>query len=390
MISFDNTQIAFAAKSNNELLKAKLLFSIIKSKSMVRFGKWASDFAIKIHFPISWIVKPTIYTHFVGGETLEDCTDTVDGLMTFGVESILDYSAEGAEGDFYIKRTFEETMRSIENAGGNINIPYCVFKPSALCRFSVLEKASAKAHLTEGEQQEYDAFRDKMNALAKRAYELDVRILVDAEHYSTQDAFDEVTNDLMSLYNKKRAIVFNTLQMYRHDRYDHLVKQHEKAKAEGYVYGVKLVRGAYMDFERKKAKDIGYPDPICINKEATDENFNKANLYCLSNIGEIEFFCGTHNEKSNQLLAQAMHDAGLAHNDSRIYFSQLYGMSDNISFTLASNGYRIAKYIPYGPVKEVLPYLIRRAEENTMVEGQTLRELNLINKEWSRRKSKKH
>ncbi len=386
MLNFDNTQLAFRAKTNGQLFKAKILFTLIKSQKMVRFGKWVSNLAISLHLPISWIVKPTIYSHFVGGVALDDCDKIVAELMEYGVESILDYSAEVAEGEFYINRTLAETLKSIYNAGKNRNIPYCVFKPSSLCRFSVLEKVSSGIGLKHEEQEAFDTFKEHINTIVKAAYDNDVRLLVDAEHYATQKAFDDVINALMPIYNKKRAIVFNTLQMYRHDRYEHLVEQHEKAKAEGYIYGVKLVRGAYMEYERERAMRLNYPDPICVSKQATDDNFNRANLYCLEHIGEIEFFCGTHNEESNIILAEAMDKAGLLHNDSRIYFSQLYGMSDNISFTLAAEGYRIAKYIPYGPVKEVLPYLIRRAEENTMVEGQTLRELSLINTEWKRRK----
>lgn len=389
MLDFSNTKIAFQAKSDCELLQSKLLFTIVKNKSMVKLGKFASNIAIKIHFPISWIVKPTLYKHFVGGETPEECNSTINELMKYGVESILDYSAEGAEGEFYINRTFNETLKSIEYAGKTKGIPYAVFKPSGLCRFEVLEKASANKKLTHQEQSEYDTFKQKMNTLAKKAYDKGVRLLVDAEHYSTQQAFDDVVNELMSIYNKERAIVFNTLQMYRHDRYEHLITQHLIAREKGYTYGVKFVRGAYMDEEREQALKHGYLDPICPNKQATDDNFDKANLYCLRHVVDIEFFCGTHNEHSNLTLAQAIHDAGLDHNDSRIYFSQLYGMSDNISFSLASENYRVAKYLPYGPIKEVLPYLIRRAEENTMVEGQTLRELSLINQEYKRRKKEK-
>lgn len=387
MLDFTNTEIAFASKSDAELRSTKLLFEIMKNPSLVKIGKRMSQFAIAIRFPIGWAVKPTIYKHFVGGETLEKCAPCVANLMKYNVLSTLDYSAEGAEGEFFIKRTFDETMRSIENASRNKSIAYTVFKPTAITRFIILEKKSSGTPFTPDEQREFDAYCDKMNKLAEKAHECGVRLLVDAEHYATQQAIDDVTNELMTKYNKQRAIIFNTLQMYRHDRYAHLVEEHKKATEQGYIYGVKFVRGAYMDAERERAITMNYPDPICANKQATDDNFNAAVAYSVEHINNIEMFCGTHNELSNMKLAEAIDKAKLEHNDKRIFFAQLYGMSDNISFSLANAGYNVTKYVPYGPMQEVLPYLIRRAQENTMVEGQTLRELTLIDKEYNRRKN---
>lgn len=364
-----------------------MLFEIMKSPCLVKMGAVMSKLAIAINFPIGWAVKPTIYKHFVGGETLEKCAPCVAELLRYNVQSTLDYSAEGAEGEFYIKRTFDETMRSIEYAGSAKGITYAVFKPTAITRFDILEKKSSNEPFTTSEQKEYDDFCDRMDKLSAKAHECGVRLLVDAEHYATQQAIDDVTNALMPKYNTKRAIVFNTLQMYRHDRYQHLLEEHKKATEGGYYYGVKFVRGAYMDSERARAKEHGYQDPICIDKQATDDNFDAGVLYCVEHIENIEMFCGTHNEHSNMLLAEAIDKKGLKRDDNRIFFAQLFGMSDNISFILAAAGYGVTKYLPYGPMKEVLPYLIRRAQENTMVKGQTLRELTLINSEWKRRKA---
>lgn len=387
MLNFSNTEIAFRSKSDAELKSTKFLFEIMKSPFLVKMGKTMSELAIAIHFPIGWAVKPTIYKHFVGGETLEKCAPCVAELLKYNVLSTLDYSAEGAEGDYYIQRTFNETLRSIEFARGNKGIAYAVFKPTAITRFEILEKKSANRALTESEQKEYDDYCDRMEKLAAKAHECGVRLLVDAEHYATQQAIDDVTNALMVKYNKERAIVFNTLQMYRHDRYQHLLEEHKKAVENGYIYGVKFVRGAYMDSERARAKEMGYRDPICVDKQATDDNFDAGVAYCIEHIETIEMFCGTHNELSNMKLAEAIDKKGLVRNDSRVFFAQLFGMSDNISFALAAEGYGVTKYLPYGPMEEVLPYLIRRAQENTMVKGQTLRELTLINKEWERRKA---
>lgn len=388
MLDFTNTEIAFRSKSDSDLRKAKLLFQVMKNPGLVKSGKILSNIALAIHFPIGWAVKPTIYSHFVGGETLEGCAKCVEELQKYNVESTLDYSAEGAEGDFFIQRTFNETLRSIENAAKQNGVAYAVFKPTAISRFDIMEKVSSKKKLTPEENKEYEDFCFRMDTLAAKAYECGVRLLVDAEHYATQQVIDDVTNALMPKYNKERAIVFNTLQMYRHDRYNHLVEEHQRATRGGYIYGVKFVRGAYMDAERERAKTMDYPDPICRDKQATDDNFDNAVAYVVEHIDNIEMFCGTHNELSNIKLAELMDKKGLKRDDNRIYFAQLIGMSDNISFVLADAGYRVTKYVPYGPMKEVLPYLIRRAEENTMVAGQTLRELTMIEAEWKRRKRK--
>lgn len=385
MIDFSNTEIAFRSKSDKELKLAKILFSIMKSPSMVKAGKMLSEVAISLRVPIGWIVRPTLYRLFVGGETLERCSSTVKQLADYHVQSILDYSSEGAESDKTIQYTFDETLRSITYASTNPSIAYAVFKPTALINSDILIRKVANEELTEKENRQYDEFYQRIDHLAQKAYEFGVRLLIDAEHYATQPIIDDITYQLMRKYNKERAIVFNTLQMYRTDRYTHLLEQHAIARQNGYVLGMKFVRGAYMDQERLRAKELGYPDPICKTKEETDFNFDQAIHYCVDNMNTVEFFCGTHNEVSNRKLADLIVNARLTPQDKRIYFAQLYGMSDNITYSLAEKGYNVAKYIPYGPVDEVLPYLIRRAEENTMVKGQTFRELDLINREWERR-----
>ncbi|MGL5684061.1 MAG: proline dehydrogenase family protein [Marinifilaceae bacterium] len=385
MIDFSNTEIAFRSKSDRELKLARFLFSVMKKPALVKTGKILSEIAISVHFPIGWIVRPTLYRLFVGGETLERCHSTMTNLAAYNVYSILDYSAEGAESEQNMQYTFDETMRSIENAATSNRIAYAVFKPTALTTVEILERKSGGHELTEKEEKHYERFLDRMDRLARRAHELGVRLLIDAEHYATQPIIDKVTYDLMKRYNHERAIVFNTLQMYRHDRYDHLVEEHKKAIEEGYILGMKFVRGAYMDQERERAKNMGYADPICATKQDTDDNFDRGIAYCAENVKDIEFFCGTHNELSNSRLAALIDKLHIAPDDKRIFFAQLYGMSDNITYALANEGYNVCKYIPYGPVTEVLPYLIRRAEENTMVKGQTLRELDMINKEWKRR-----
>lgn len=387
MLDFNNTEIAFSSKSKGELNNAYMLYTVMKYPWIVKFGKWASNVAIKIHFPLNWIVKPTLYKQFVGGETLEECRKIVTHLSQSKVKSTMDFSAEGEQTPEGILATFEETLRSIDNAKGNSNIAYSVFKPSTITRDAVLAKASEKREeMNVDELREYREFKERFMALCRRAYDNDVRILVDAEDYCFQDAIDALTDEAMREFNKARPIVFATLQMYRHDRLPYLQRILDDSIEKNYFPGIKFVRGAYMEEERKRAAEMGYPDPICKNKQATDDNFDAGVAFVMAHIDRMELFMGTHNETSNYKLAKLIDEKGISRDDDRIYFSQLLGMSDNISYNLAHAGYKVTKYVPYAPVRDVLPYLIRRAEENTSVAGQTGRELRMLQIEMDRRK----
>ena len=312
------------------------------------------------------------------------------GFVRFNVRTTLDYSAEGEQTPEGIQATFEETIRSIDFAKGNDNLAYAVFKPSTITTDELLAKASEKREeLTPEETKEFLEFKKRFMAFCQRAHDNDVRLIVDAEDCCFQDALDELTDEAMRKYNKRRAIVFATLQMYRHDRMPYLRRILDDAKEKGYVAGIKFVRGAYMEAERTRAAAMGYPDPICKDKPATDANFNEGVRFVMDNLDHFELFMGTHNEESNYLLAKLIDEKGIARNDTRIFFAQLLGMSDNISFNLAHEGYNVTKYVPYARVRDVLPYLIRRAEENTSVAGQTGRELRMLKTELDRRKHAK-
>lgn len=386
MLDFNNTEIAFSSKSQGELKNAYLLFNTLKHPCLVKCAKLGSNVALKIHFPLAWAVKPTLYKQFVGGETLQDCSKAIDHLMKFNVKSTLDFSAEGEQTAEGIQATFAETLRSIDYAKGNKNLAYAVFKPSTITTDELLAKASEKREeLTIEEVRRYREFRERFMALCQRAYDNDVRILVDAEDYCFQDSIDELTDEAMRKFNKKRAIVFATLQMYRHDRMAYLRRIYDDALAKDYTPGIKFVRGAYMEEERARAAALGYPDPICKDKQATDDNYDSGVLFVMDHLDRFEMFVGTHNENSNYKLASLIKDRGLNLGDTRIFFAQLLGMSDNISFNLAHEGYNVTKYVPYAPVRDVLPYLLRRAEENTSVAGQTSRELRMLKAEMDRR-----
>jgi len=386
LVNFKNTEVAFISKSNTDLRKAQFLYRVMASPIITRISKIMTQFAMSIHFPIKWIVKPTIYNLFVGGETISECTPTVKVLSNHNVKAILDYSVEGKEAIEDINKALEETLNSIKNAGTNNNIPFAVFKPTAFTTSNVLTKTSAGEEMSEEEKKEAQNFKDRVNTLCKAAYEANIPILIDAEDSWYQNFIDETTEEMMLLYNKEKAIVFNTWQMYRHDRLEHLKKTYEKAVAKNYFLGAKFVRGAYMEKERERAKEKGYESPICNDKDATDKSYNDALRFSFEHKDIISIFNGTHNEKSTLLLAELMEKEGIEKNDNRFWFAQLYGMSDNISFNMAKTGYNVSKYLPYGPVKHVLPYLFRRAEENTSVKGQTSRELALISTEIKRRK----
>jgi proline dehydrogenase len=387
MLDFDNTEIAFASKSTSELKNARLLFSVMKYPDVVKIGKFASRIALKIHFPLAWIVKPTLYKQFVGGETLRDCSRYIDLLKANNVMSTLDYSAESKQTPEGIKATMEETMRSIDYVKENKNLAYAVFKPSTITTDEVLAKASEKREkLTIDEVKEFREFSERFMALCERAHANGIRILVDAEDYCFQDAIDELTDEAMRRFNKERPIVFATLQMYRHDRMPYLYRIYEDALKNNYYPGIKFVRGAYMEEERLRAKEMGYPDPICKDKQATDDNFDAGVRFVVEHIDRMELFMGTHNEASNYRLAALIDEKKIPRDTDRIFFAQLLGMSDNITYNLAHEGYRVTKYVPYARVRDVLPYLIRRAEENTSVAGQTGRELRMLNAEMRRRK----
>jgi proline dehydrogenase len=387
MLDFNNTEIAFASKSDSELRNAYMLFNVMKHPRIVKVGKVVSHIALKTRFPLAWILKPTLYKQFVGGETLQDCTKYINQLRQNGIKSTLDYSAESKQTPEGIAATFAETLRSLDFAKDNPDLAYAVFKPSTLITDDLLCKASEKKEeLTIEEITAFREFRERFMQLCRRAYAHNVRILVDAEDYCFQDAIDRLTDEAMRQFNKRRAVVFATLQMYRHDRMPYLRHIYEDALEKEYYPGIKFVRGAYMEEERKRAALMGYPDPICKDKRATDENFNEGVKFVVERIDRFELFVGTHNEESNYRLAALIDERKLERGDHRIFFAQLLGMSDNISFNLAHEGYNVTKYVPYAKVKDVLPYLLRRAEENTSVAGQTGRELRMLKTEMKRRK----
>ncbi|HKL40828.1 MAG TPA: proline dehydrogenase family protein [Cryomorphaceae bacterium] len=386
ILSFEDTRVAFASKSDNDLRKAYYLFKLVSSQSLMVLGKHASTLALKLNLPIKGIIKKTIFNQFCGGETIEECASTTKILDAYNIGTILDYSVEGKENEAEFESGFQEILRTVETADNNPHIPFCVFKVSGLCRNTLLEKISAGKDLTEAESAAFQRLKQRVDAISKRAEAANTPIFFDAEESWLQDAIDNLAMEMMDKYNRDRAIVYNTLQMYRHDRMAHLVLAQAKAEENGFFYGVKLVRGAYMEKERVRAEEKGYNSPIQPDKAATDRDYDAAILFCLSHLNNVYFCAGTHNENSSLLLAAEMDRLEIDRNDERIFFAQLYGMSDHISFNLSKASFNVAKYVPYGPVKDVMPYLIRRAEENTSVQGQTGRELNLITKEIKRRK----
>lgn len=383
---FENTATAFALKTDSELERAYFLFKMIANEPLVRIGTAMTNFAIKAHLPVEGLIRATVFDHFCGGVSEEDCLPVVDKMYGKGVCSVLDYSVEGQEGDDPFDSALATILKILDFVKEKDSIPFAVFKPTGFGRFALYEKVGKGTALTANEEAEWQRVINRFDKVCQKAYDLDVSLLIDGEESWMQDAADQVVEDLMRKYNKKRAIVFNTLQMYRWDRMDYLKELHEKAKKEGFRIGMKVVRGAYMEKENERAQEKGYKSPICENKKATDANFDAAISYMVSHVDTISLFAGTHNEESSYHLMQLMQKANIANDDTRIWFGQLFGMSDHISFNLSDKKYNVAKYLPFGPVRDVMPYLIRRAEENTSVSGQTTRELSLLKKEKKRRK----
>ncbi|QKG56942.1 proline dehydrogenase family protein [Hymenobacter sp. BRD128] len=389
-ISFEDTQIAFESKSDADLRKMYALFAAMNNGSLVKAGGGLMQSALKFNFPgTKFLIKHSIFRQFCGGETIEECKPVIAELGRYHIGTILDYSVEGTGNDRSFDRTRDEILATIALAATTPNIPFSVFKVTGLMPTALLEKVQAGAALTPTEQATFDRGRERLNALCVSAHQHGVRLFVDAEESWFQQTIDDLAEEMMRRYNDERAIVWNTYQLYRHDRLDALKAAHDRAAQGNYYLGVKLVRGAYMEKEARVAQQRGYQNPINANKQATDDLYNESLRYCVQHVARISLCAGTHNEASSLLLTQLMQQAGLAPGDERVWFAQLYGMSDNLSYNLAHAGYHTAKYVPYGPVEAVMPYLLRRANENTAIAGQSSREFRLIQKELRRRQGRR-
>ncbi|MFT4848192.1 MAG: proline dehydrogenase [Sediminicola sp.] len=383
---FDNTEIAFSLKSDLELERAYFLFKMISIEPLVRIGTAATNFALNLNLPVEGLIRSTVFDHFCGGVNEKDCMPVVDNLLNLGVFSILDYSVEGKEEDAQFTLTTQKVNELTTFAKDKTAMPFSVFKPTGLGRLGIWAKVTKKEPLSEAEEEKWQNIKERYDNVCKTASDCNISLLIDAEEFCMQEAADDLCERMMEKYNREKAIVFNTLQCYRWDRLDYLKEQHAIAKAKGYKLGFKVVRGAYLEKENERAEEQNYKSPMCESKAATDINFDAVMRYIFDNLDDISIFLGTHNEASSYLAMEIMDEKGISKDDSRVWFGQLYGMSDHLTFNIASEGYNAAKYIPFGPVKDVMPYLIRRAEENTSVAGQTNRELTLIKNERKRRK----
>ena len=382
---FNNTKRAFALKSDSELKKSLFIFSMMNKGVLVSIGTKLTNLALKLHLPVEGIIKKTIFKMFCGGTSKEDCLPVIKKMHEMHVHSVLDYSSEGKEEEAEFDKALNTKTGIVTFANRRKEIPFTVFKPTGIGRFAIWEKVSAKEELTKEDQEEWDRIVDRVDEICELAYKLDMRILADAEESWMQDAADDLLEEMMSKYNQEKVIVYNTLQCYRWDRLQYIKDLHKRAKNRGFKIGAKVVRGAYMEKENARADKMGYPTPICQDKEATDVNFNAVIYYAMQNLDEIALYIGTHNEVSTYLTMQLMEEKDISKDDDRIWFSQLFGMSDHISFNLGLNGYNAAKLVPFGPIRDVIPYLMRRAQENSSVKGQTGREYALLLEEKQRR-----
>jgi proline dehydrogenase len=391
-LSFDNTQIAFAYKSTKELGKAKFLFSTMNYPFFVPLGTRITPFLMKTGLPVDGIIRNTIFKQFVGGETLSETAPVVNMLGEYGVQVILDYGVEGKEGEDNFDKATEEFVKVIEYASTQKNIPFISIKVTGLARLDLMQilnespRLRSGIHDNETEIDEWERVKDRMYHICEIASEKNVGVLIDAEESWIQDPIDRLVMEMMEEFNKEKVVVYNTIQLYRHDRLEFLKLSHRIAKQGNFLLGIKLVRGAYMEKERERAQQKGYPDPIQKNKENTDNDFDASVSYCIENINDISVIVASHNDKSNLLAYDLLNQKNIPLNHKHIHFSQLYGMSDNITFNLAKEGCSVSKYVPFGPIRDVIPYLMRRAQENSSVSGQTGRELSLLKRELERRK----
>ena len=383
---FDNTEVAFASKSDAALERAYFLFRLIANQPLVRIGTQVAQFALKSHLPVEGLIRASVFDHFCSGTSAEESLEVVNLLAGQKVYSVLDYSVEGAKEEISLDDCLTNILATIELSAQSENIPFTVFKPSGFGAFDLYEKVSFNKALTAEEAAAWERVRQRFIACCDLAQKKGMKLLIDAEESWIQPAVNLIVEEMMGRYNRDNAIVHTTAQMYLRDKLTYLKYLNDKAKAEGFIVGVKLVRGAYMEKEREVANERGWGDPICSSKNATDNNFDQAWKFILENLSNFSLYFGSHNEKSTYAIIAAMAKNQLPNDHPQLWFGQLYGMSDHISFNLAHQGYNASKYLPFGPVRDVLPYLIRRAEENTSVAGQTVRELELLQKERKRRK----
>ncbi|WP_164112497.1 MULTISPECIES: proline dehydrogenase family protein [Sphingobacterium] len=387
ILNFDNTEIAFRNKTDKDLERAYWLFKMVASSTLIKIGTPITNFSLSIGLPIQGIIRNTIYKQFCGGETIKGCSKAIEDLGKRNVTTILDYSVEGEDSEESFDACRDEVLATVEFAKTNKLISFCVFKPTGVGRFDLLAKVDAKEKLSPEETQEFARLVDRFDEICKACYEADIRVLIDAEHSWIQDTIDDIAREMMEKYNKQKPIVYNTYQLYRHDKLASLKADFSYAQVQNFYLGAKIVRGAYMEIERERAAEKKYPSPIQPTKSSSDTDYNDAILFCIDNLEKIGLMAGTHNDVSSMLLAKEMDRRNIPHNHPHVFFAQLLGMSDNLSFNLGAANYNVAKYMPYGPVKSVMPYLFRRAQENSSAAGQTGRELSLIIKEKQRRKS---
>lgn len=384
-LSFEDTSVAFSGKTDKELRKKYLIFAAMNNNLLTNVGSVALKAAIDLGLPIKGIVKNTIFEQFCGGETIEDSNTTIEALAAYNIGTILDYSVEGEKNEKSFEATTREILRTVEKAKTTPSIPFCVFKLTGIAHFDLLAKIQRGDTLTAGEQERFEAVKERVDRICKATEDAGVSVFIDGEETWIQDVIDDLAYEMMKKYNKERAVVYNTFQMYRANGLQLLENAMQIAATHQVYLGAKLVRGAYMEKERARAIEKGYPDPINASKEITDELYNQALKLCIENRDRISVCSGSHNDYSNYYLTMLVEKHGMAKDDPRVYFAQLFGMSDNMSFALAQQGYNVAKYVPYGPVKYVMPYLMRRAQENTSIAGQSSREFNMVKREMQRR-----
>ena len=371
-----------------------MLFGVLASPALVSAGKVLSLWALRWRLPVKGLIRATVFRQFCGGETVAESRPAIQRLWQAKVGSILDYSVEGQTTDAAFDQTVEVVLQTLALAAHEPGLSLGVFKMTGIAPHELLEKMTAGADLTSSEEAQLERVRNRIRRMAQFAAKSGRILMIDAEETWIQGAIDQLAREAMQEFNRYGLVVMTTIQCYRVGRSVQLQADLAYAADQGYYYGVKLVRGAYMEKERERAETHGYPSPIQPDKAGTDAEYDACVRLMLAALGtpgtpgRVGVVIGTHNEASTQLGADLLAAQGWTPSEAPVWFAQLYGMSDFISFILGHHGFRVAKYLPFGPIVNVMPYLLRRAEENTSVAGQTGRELMMLRKEAARRATK--
>lgn len=378
---------AFSHYSISQLRRTKVLFKILQNPLVSWFSGFVPHIPILLRLPfVKSLIKHYIFSHFCGGEDWKEVHQSALKLQKQNILSSLDYSVECKQTEQDYETTKKVLLNVLEEAKNLSHIPFCVLKITGLGRFALLEKIHNGQTLSDNEKAEWQRVQSRFDSICEKAVDCNTKLLVDAEESWIQKPIDNIVKRAMKRHNQNEPMIYNTYQLYLKAKYEQLKTDWEKAKEKGYILGSKLVRGAYMEKETKRAVKMHLPNPIQPSKAKCDQDFNDSLKFCLKHIDDFGIYIGTHNIESTQKARQLMQEYGIAKSDERVFFSQLLGMREILSYELAQQDYLVSKYTPFGKIAEVIPYLLRRIQENSSVKDQLNDEIKVITRELENQK----